>query len=102
MSASSRPTERPSICRPSARLQAVVDLPTPPLPEATAMTWRTPGSAWAFGEGALAGRPGVIVGVVAGPLGDGRSAVRLADTPVTPGSPRTAVSAARRTGSRAP
>ena len=62
MSASRSPTERPSICRPSARLQAVVDLPTPPLPEATAMTWRTPGSACAFGEGALAGRPGVIGG----------------------------------------
>ncbi len=37
MSASSSPTLRPFACRPSARLTAVVDLPTPPLPEATAM-----------------------------------------------------------------
>ncbi len=43
MSASSRPTRRPRSRRPSARLSAVVDLPTPPLPEATAMTAATPG-----------------------------------------------------------
>src|SRR5918994_3573670 len=100
MSASRRPTESPSICRPSARLQAVVDLPTPPLPEATAMTWRTPGSACAFGDGALAGRPGVTAGAVAGPFG-ARSAVRLANTPLTPGRPRRAVPPACRTGSSA-
>src|SRR6266436_3903141 len=43
MSASSRPTRRPRSRKPSARLSAVVDLPTPPLPEATAMTAATPG-----------------------------------------------------------
>src|SRR3569833_3123612 len=43
MSASSTPTLRPWSRRPSARLTAVVDLPTPPLPEATAMTASTPG-----------------------------------------------------------
>ncbi len=34
MSASSSPVARPLAARPSARLTAVVDLPTPPLPEA--------------------------------------------------------------------
>src|SRR6185503_7522249 len=43
MSASSRPTRRPRSRRPSARLSAVVDLPTPPLPEATAITATTRG-----------------------------------------------------------
>src|SRR5436309_3198433 len=43
MSASSRPTRQPSAARPSARFAARVDLPTPPLPEATAMMWRIPG-----------------------------------------------------------
>src|SRR5262245_19804007 len=36
MSASRRPTRRPCICRARARLAATVDLPTPPLPLATA------------------------------------------------------------------
>src|SRR6516164_900731 len=44
MSASRIPTLRPSALRPSARLTAVVDLPTPPLPEATAMMASTPGT----------------------------------------------------------
>ena len=44
MSASSRPTLRPRSRRPSAILTAVVDLPTPPLPEATAMMALTPGT----------------------------------------------------------
>ena len=44
MSASSTPTVAPSACRARARFTAVVDLPTPPLPEATAMMLRTPGS----------------------------------------------------------
>src|SRR5918993_829147 len=43
MSASSRPVETPLAARPRARLTAVVDLPTPPLPEATAMMCFTPG-----------------------------------------------------------
>src|SRR5215216_5593206 len=45
MSASIRPTRWPCICRARARLAATVDLPTPPLPLATAMIWRTPSRA---------------------------------------------------------
>src|ERR1700694_5789896 len=37
------PVFRPIAAKPSARLHEVVDLPTPPLPEATAMTCLTPG-----------------------------------------------------------
>ena len=44
MSASSMPTFMPRSRRPSARLTAVVDLPTPPLPDATAMIEATPGT----------------------------------------------------------
>ena len=44
MSASSSPTLAPSAARASARFTAVVLLPTPPLPEATAMMLRTFGS----------------------------------------------------------
>jgi hypothetical protein len=43
MSASSRPTLAPSAASASARFTAVVDLPTPPLPEATAMMFFTCG-----------------------------------------------------------
>src|SRR5438046_8058802 len=43
MSASSRPTRRPCICSARARFVATVDLPTPPLPLATATTCLTPG-----------------------------------------------------------
>src|SRR5437588_12160695 len=43
MSASRMPAFRPSAAKPSARLQEVVDLPTPPLPDATAITCLTPG-----------------------------------------------------------
>jgi hypothetical protein len=44
MSASSTPTLAPSAASASARLTAVVLLPTPPLPEATAMTFLMPGT----------------------------------------------------------
>jgi hypothetical protein len=44
MSASSMPTVAPSAASASARLTAVVLLPTPPLPDATAMMFFTPGS----------------------------------------------------------
>ena len=50
MSASSSPTFRPVGASATARLTATVDLPTPPLPEATATIARTSGqqrSAWA-------------------------------------------------------
>src|SRR4029079_10268264 len=44
MSASITPTAPPRDRRARARLAATVDLPTPPLPLATAITWRIPGS----------------------------------------------------------
>src|SRR3954467_7894015 len=43
MSASRMPALKPMAAKPSARLHAVVDLPTPPLPDATAITCLTPG-----------------------------------------------------------
>ncbi len=46
MSASSMPTEAPSAARASARFTAVVLLPTPPLPEATAMMFLMPGTSF--------------------------------------------------------
>src|SRR5262245_10104445 len=50
MSASIRPTFLPAICSASARFAATVDLPTPPLPLATARTCFTPGR-FSFGAG---------------------------------------------------
>src|SRR5215472_1883274 len=44
MSASSSPTRAPDRCSAAARLTATVDLPTPPLPLATAIVCLTPGS----------------------------------------------------------
>src|SRR5688572_15821317 len=41
MSASNKPTFPPRRCSASARFTAVVDLPTPPLPEATTTMWLT-------------------------------------------------------------
>ena len=46
MSASSMPTVAPSAARASARFTAVVLLPTPPLPEATAMMFLMPGTSF--------------------------------------------------------
>src|SRR5207253_2833158 len=53
MSASIRPTRRPRMCNASARLVATVDLPTPPLPLATATKCLTPGNVmrWKPGPG---------------------------------------------------
>src|ERR1700681_1293798 len=48
MSASRMPVFSPIAAKPSARLHEVVDLPTPPLPEAMAMTCLTPGMPAAF------------------------------------------------------
>src|SRR6266851_2208075 len=45
MSASSRPTRAPESWSDAARLTATVDLPTPPLPDPTAITCLTPGMA---------------------------------------------------------
>src|SRR3954468_23500454 len=46
MSASRTPTEAPSAASASARFTAVVLLPTPPLPEATAMMFLMPGTSF--------------------------------------------------------
>ena len=111
MSASSRPVETPLAARPRARLTAVVDLPTPPLPEATAMMCFTPGTSM---------RPPPPVVLAAGAPwprawprpcscacdagaadGAGRSEVITAVADSTPGMARTACSHAWRSGSRA-
>src|SRR5438309_3009001 len=74
MSASSRPTRAPEVCSDAARLTATVDLPTPPLPDATAMMCFTPG----------------IAPVRAPPLKGLRTlAVIRRSTAVTPGIPLT-------------
>src|SRR3954463_7133393 len=59
MSASRIPALSPIAAKPNARLQEVVDLPTPPFPEATAMTCLTPGMPGAFEVGRGLG-PGVL------------------------------------------
>src|SRR3981081_4324128 len=64
MSASRMPAFSPMAAKPSARLQEVVDLPTPPLPDAIAITCLTPGMpaafevARAFGSGWMADTTG--------------------------------------------
>src|SRR5438270_13051830 len=58
MSASIRPTRWPCICRASARLADTVDLPTPPLPLATATRCLTAGRATLAGIcGCIGGGP---------------------------------------------
>ena len=52
-SASSTPTVAPLARKQRARLMAVVLLPTPPFPEATAIVLRTPGSTFASEAGTL-------------------------------------------------
>src|SRR5436189_3448157 len=99
MSASSRPVATPLAARPSARLTAVVDLPTPPLPEATAMMCLTPGtSIRAAAAGPCPVRGG---GAAAAGRWAGRSAVMTAEAESTPGRARTACSQAWRKGSSA-
>ena len=80
MSASSRPTRRPSMARARARLVATVDLPTPPLPLATATMRRMPGTrfccaqglggpaaagalGWVLAEWRRSGKPSVLGGI---------------------------------------
>src|SRR5215813_14444876 len=115
MSASSSPTLRPRSRRPSAILSAVVDLPTPPLPEATAMTALTLGISACrdIGEppggcgGCRCAEAGLTPPAGAGRGGGGgalpglRSAVSAIMAVVTPGMARTAASACARTSSQA-
>ena len=127
MSASRMPALSPIDCNPSARLTAVVDLPTPPLPEATAIMCLMPGTSmvcrarrgrpWrrrrVSRRGAAAPAracctlalsaarpPADLRSPIAAALGPpGFSAVSTAMTPVTPGMSRTTFSAACRNGS---
>src|SRR5487761_2086778 len=111
MSASSRPTRKPRSRRPSARLSAVVDYPTPPLPEATAITAAMPGISDCFdiGDAGPCGGLWAETGATpwawrcgAGAAGPGlRSAVSAIMATVTPGIARTAASACARTLSQA-
>src|SRR5580698_8511227 len=118
MSASRMPTLSPRSRKPSARLTAVVDLPTPPLPEATAMIAATPGMPDCDGaEGAPGAGPGLAgpdlalwacpaCGAACGrcgapPAPDDRSAVSATITDLTPGTARIAASARSRTASQA-
>src|ERR1700736_4232142 len=115
MSASSRPTRRPRSRKPSARLSAVVDFPTPPLPEATAITAATPviSDCFDIGDTGLCGgrceetcgTPGACrcggggCGAAVEPAL--RSAVSAIMATVTPGMARTAASASARVLSQA-
>src|ERR1700681_2050792 len=112
MSASSNPTRRPRSRRPSARLSAVVDFPTPPLPEATAITAATPGISDCFDIGdtglcggrcdETCGTPGACRCGGGGAVGPAlRSAVSAIMATVTPGMARTAASASARVPSHA-
>src|SRR6478736_10284937 len=128
MSASSKPTRRPRSRRPNARLSADVDLPTPPLPDATAITAATPGISACLDIGEAAPCGGLCADTGCTPcawrcggggalragdgedaaLGDGedaaptlRSAVSAIMATLTPGTARTAASACERTPSQA-
>src|ERR1700737_3597160 len=92
ISASRTPTRQPSEARPSARLTQVVDLPTPPLPEATAMMLEIPGRAMPRGDAGFGGG-----GVGGACFSEGRLTTALA----TPANFFTAASAAARIGSSA-
>src|SRR5437762_48347 len=111
MSASSKPTRKPRSRRPNARLSAVVDLPTPPFPDATAITAAIPGISDCFdiGDAGLCGGRcdetcgtpcAVRCGGAAAEPGL-RSAVKAIMATVTPGMARTAASASARTLSQA-
>src|SRR5262245_56328891 len=108
MSASRMPALRPRACRPRAKLTAVVDLPTPPLPDATAIKCRTPAT-WAMARGAAGAgaclararpsRTRWLSGVWPPPAVRARSAVSTAVTRPTPSVSATIFSAACRKGS---
>ena len=84
---------------PSARLAATVDLPTPPLPEATATIARTPGTAPRAVRRRRSGRRRRARLRLRGAARGGACAVSTAVTESTPGSASTAFSAALRNGS---
>src|SRR5580693_2311298 len=92
ISASRTPTRQPSETSPSARLTQVVDLPTPPLPEATAMMLEIPGMAMPRGDAGFGGE---------GFGGACFSEVRLTSALATPANFLTTTSAAARIGSSA-
>ena len=108
MSASSSPTRRPCAASATARFTAVVDLPTPPLPEATATIFATSGSSIgpcpagagapmrAAGRGATRRRRSAPA---PSPPARRRCAVSTAVALSTPGTPAAARSAACRSGS---
>src|ERR1700680_3117620 len=105
MSASSTPTFSPFAFNARARLAATVDLPTPPLPEATATIAPTPGASAVFPAAAgcaaagWGGPPlGAPLGPPIGPPGGLASAVSTAVTDRTPGKASPAASAALRGG----
>src|SRR5262249_35525746 len=90
------------------RLTAVVDLPTPPLPDATAMMAPTPGTAGWRSAACAAGRPrpacgdGAACGRSCAPRDPPlRSPVSATIAEATPGTAPPAASAALRTGSQA-
>src|SRR5580704_6591197 len=90
ISASRTPTRQPSEASPSARLTQVVDLPTPPLPDATAMMLEIPGMAMPRGDFGGEGLGGACF-----------SEVKLTSALATPANFLTAASAAARIGSSA-
>jgi hypothetical protein len=55
MSASSSPTRAPVRASATARFALIVDFPTPPFPDATATTFRTPGIGRFPSAGSFAG-----------------------------------------------
>src|ERR1700737_856747 len=92
ISTSRTPPRQPSEARPSARLTQVVDLPTPPLPEATAMMLEIPGMAMPRGDAGFGG-----AGLGGARISEGRLTSALA----TPAYFLTAAPAAARIGSSA-
>src|SRR5206468_9797593 len=78
------PVFSPTAAKPSARLHEVVDLPTPPLPEATAMTCLMPGMPAAF-EVARACRSGRVADTTCCSRSKRIALLRVARAPVIVG-----------------
>src|SRR5260370_2477068 len=85
MSASRMPVFNPIAAKPSARLHEVVDLPTPPFPEATAMTCFTPGMPAAF-EVARAFRSGWMADTTCSSRSERIAILRIARAQIIRGS----------------